>query len=216
MLIVLLLNFDLCQKKIYPHEESLALIESMINRAKGHVSENGQLYLLWGWLVFFCSIFQFVMLYFFHNPNGSLVWLITWVGAIYSGFKGFREKRTQRVRTYADEIIGYVWITFVITLFLMMFAVTFRGSAQAWERISPVILVMYGIPSFLSGIILRFRPLIIGGICCWGLSIISMFLVPEFQILMLAIAMLLAWIIPGYKLREKYKKEMVSPDFSAE
>ena len=43
-------------------KESLAIIESMINKAKNQFSENGHLYLLWGWAVFVCSIAQFILM----------------------------------------------------------------------------------------------------------------------------------------------------------
>ena len=43
-------------------EQGLALIESMINRAKNHFSENGFLYLLWGWVICICSLGQFTMI----------------------------------------------------------------------------------------------------------------------------------------------------------
>jgi hypothetical protein len=190
----------------FSEQEGLALIESMIHRAKGEFSENGQLYLLWGWLVFFCSITQFIIQYFFHRPDGSIVWTLTWVAAIYSTWVRRKDRKRTRVRTYTDEIIAYVWLTFVLSLFIILFVITFRGGGPAWQRTSPAILCTYAIPSFLSGIILRFRPLILGGLACWALAIITLFLPLEFQILMLALAMVIAWIIPGYKLRARFRR----------
>jgi len=69
------------------------------------------------------------------------------------------------------------------------------------------VLVLYGMPTFLSGIILKFRPLIWGGIGCWLLSLVSMFIPFEFYMLLLGAGVIIAWIIPGYLLQSKYKKQ---------
>jgi hypothetical protein len=39
------------QEEKFSPQESLQLIESMIDQAKSRFSENGHLYLLWGWIV---------------------------------------------------------------------------------------------------------------------------------------------------------------------
>ena len=66
---------------------------------------------------------------------------------------------------------------------------------------------MYGMPTFLSGIILKFKPLIIGAICCWLLAVATPFANYDYQFLLMACAVIAAWIIPGYLLKEKFKKE---------
>jgi hypothetical protein len=68
-------------------------------------------------------------------------------------------------------------------------------------------LVLYGIPTFLSGVILKFKPLSTGGFICWFLAVAAMFIPYEYQLLLLALAVACAWIIPGYLLRSKFKKE---------
>ena len=67
---------------------------------------------------------------------------------------------------------------------------------------------MYAIPTFLSGAILKVRSLLIGGICCWALACISLFLPYNYHLLLISMAVLVAWIIPGYFLRNKYSNEI--------
>ena len=64
-------------------KESLLLIESMINRAKDKFAEDGSMYLLWGWIVFICSLTQFILLHFFQSPYHYMVWLLSWLVFIY-------------------------------------------------------------------------------------------------------------------------------------
>ena len=39
------------QEQEFSPQQSLNLIESMINKARNRFSENGHLYLLWGWVI---------------------------------------------------------------------------------------------------------------------------------------------------------------------
>lgn len=62
-------------------------------------------------------------------------------------------------------------------------------------------------PTFLSGFIMKFKPLTIGGICCWALAIVSPFVAYDYQLLLIGVAVVAARIVPGYLLQKKYKKE---------
>jgi hypothetical protein len=132
--------------------------------------------------------------------------MLTWLAFIYQTFYLIREKRRERVKTYADNIIGFVWMVFVVMMFLFGFLFGRELGDNYYKMISPGFLALYGMPTFLSGIILKFRPLILGGISCWVLSIISLFIPYHLQLLLLSVAVGIAWIIPGYLLRSKYKK----------
>jgi len=184
--------------------ESLSIISGMINRAKNRFSETGTLYLLWGWVILVCCVAQFVLLQYFNYQKGYQVWFLTWLAVIYQFIYLAKRKNREKVKTYTDEIIGFVWLTFMICGFIMVFILI---KQKAYENINPLILVLYGMPTFLSGIILKFRSLIIGGICCWLLALASPFVPFEYHLLLLACAVIAAWIIPGYLLRAKFKKE---------
>jgi hypothetical protein len=189
-------------------QKSLQLIESMINKARNRFSEDGSMYLLWGWFVFFCSLSQFILLHIYNYPKHYMVWMASWLLLAFQFIYMRRKKRKEKVRTYTDYIITYVWITFVVTIFLIGFFIGRLTQGDYYTHINHLILAVYGMPIFLSGIILRFRPLVLGGIGCWVLSIASTFITEyDYQLLMIPAAMLIAWIIPGYLLRAKYKSQ---------
>ena len=189
-------------------QESLAIIGSMINKAKNQFRQNGHLYLIWGWAVFICGIAQFILLNYVHYEKHYIVWFSLWLVLIYQVFYLRKERRQRRVRTYTDEIIAFVWLVFIILMGLFGFlsARVFDNNSY-YSFIDPAFLALYGMPTFLSGIILKFRPLIVGGICCWFLSVIATFISPQFHLLFVPVAMIVAWIIPGYKLNAKYKQQ---------
>jgi hypothetical protein len=54
---------------------------------------------------------------------------------------------------------------------------------------------------------MRFTALKIGGIICWCLSIVAVMVAPVYVLLLLAAAVIAAWIVPGYLLRKKFKNQ---------
>jgi hypothetical protein len=186
--------------------ESISIISGMINRARNRFSETGHLYLLWGWVILVCCITQFVSLQYFNYEKGYQVWFLTWLAVIYQFIYLAKTKKREKVKTYTDEIMGFVWLTFMICGAVMVFILI---KLKVFIAINPLILVLYGMPTFLSGIILKYKPLIIGGIICWVLALLSPLVSLEYHLLLLACAVIVAWIIPGYLLRSKYKKENI-------
>jgi hypothetical protein len=162
------------------------------------------LYLLWGWLIFICCIVQFIAVSVFDYSYGYYIWFSTWILLIYQIFFLAKKRKVRKVKTYTGEINAAVWLVFFISLILVIFIGNFT---QKYEIIYPILLILYGMPTFLSGVILKFKPLITGGICCWICSILSVFITLEYQLLIIATAVVAAWLIPGYLLRKKYKKE---------
>ncbi|TAH11935.1 MAG: hypothetical protein EAZ12_03275 [Sphingobacteriia bacterium] len=182
--------------------DSLKLIESMIHKAQNRFSENGTLYLLWGWTIFFCALVQYISLKYTSFSKASFVWLLVVFVMIYQIFYLSKKQQTEKVKTYTDEIIGYVWMSFGICMGLLSFIMS---KLDVWILFYPFIFLFYGIPTFLSGAIMRFKPLMIGGICCWALSVAASFITSVEVILLLVPAVLFGWIIPGYLLRARFK-----------
>src|SRR5690348_7975877 len=99
-------------------EESLAIIQSMINKVRNRFSEDGHLYLLWGWVVLACSIAQFILMHYLHYEQGYYVWMACWLTFIYQFIYLSKKHRKRTVRTYTDDIIKYVWIVFLVNIML--------------------------------------------------------------------------------------------------
>ncbi|TAG14548.1 MAG: hypothetical protein EAZ35_09115 [Sphingobacteriia bacterium] len=183
-------------------QHSLQLIENMINKAQNRMSDNGTLYLLWGWVVLICSSGQYLLMQFFASSKTGYIWLLTIIAGLVQIIYLSKQKKGAVVKTYTDEIINYIWVSFGICMGIATFIMTNLGS---WVVLYSFVLLFYGVPTFLSGIAMRFKPLVIGGIICWCLSIISTFIQQKEILLLLSIAVLSAWIIPGYLLRKKFK-----------
>ena len=185
----------------FNEKQSLELITGMINKAKNNFSESGMLYLVWGIAILLCSLMQFILGSLMGYKNVYYVWFLTGPVYIYQAIFLYKKKKKETVKTYTDEIIGYVWICFIVCFFIMIFILLYT---RKFELIYSAILVLYAIPTFLSGAILKVKSLLIGGICCWALACISLFVPFNYHLLLISMAVLIAWIIPGIYLRNKY------------
>ena len=186
-------------------EESLALINRMIVSAQKGVSDNGFYFLLWGWLVFTASMVNWCMIQFFHSENGNWAWAILMpLGGIVSAIYGWKVDRKKKVKTYSDEVMDYLAGGFMIALFSVLFIFSIKFD---WLVIYPLIMLLYGFWLFVSGGVLKFKPLIIGGIINFACAIGSLWIKDFHIILLLSFAVLAGYIIPGHLLNMKYKRE---------
>jgi predicted PurR-regulated permease PerM len=96
-----------------------------------------------------------------------------------------------------------VWIAFGICVLIL----TIVGAiANIGYLILPLLLLFFGMPTFISGCISKFTPFITGGIICWILSIFCFLYKSEESLLLVAAGAVVAWIIPGFILRTRFNR----------
>jgi hypothetical protein len=184
-------------------KESLALISKMIQSAKTSIRDDGIFYLLWGWAVFIAALSQFFLLQSgFGYPwiGWAILMPLCAVVVMLIGWK--RDKAGPKVRTFVGDFLGHLWMAFGVSLFIVLF----MGNVDQ-DNVYPIVIILYGIGTYVSGGALKFMPLKIGGIICWILAVATMWITFEYQLLILAAAVLLAYIIPGYLLSKRYDEE---------
>ncbi|MBU2649580.1 MAG: hypothetical protein KKA81_01485 [Bacteroidetes bacterium] len=187
----------------FDEKAGLKVIIETIENAKNNIRDNGFFYLLWGWLVLIASLLH----YFLQNYTGFRYFFIGWPvlmisGMIVSIVYGIRLGKRAMVRTYLDSMLIYLWWSFTFTLILLLF-MTFYGFIS-FEVMNPLIVILFSMCTFVSGGIMRFRPLIIGGLMGWILGGAAFFVERDSQLLLTALAIVIAYLIPGYIL--KYRK----------
>lgn len=192
------------EKELSP-QESLALIQNMITKTKGAVADDSFHFLLWGWLVFGCCVAGYVLKVFVAYPNHFIVWWLMPVGGIISGWYGAKQSKRQRVKTFLDEALGYLWIAIALS-FIALVAVNMIGGF-AWQTAFTYYIMLYAIGTFVSGSLLRFMPLVYGGLLNFVLCVVSAKFTYDGQLLIGALAILISYIIPGHLLRRKYQKQ---------
>ncbi len=180
-------------------EESLALIMDMVGQAKARVGRQGSFYfLLWGWVVMLANAGHYVLGAYTQFEYPYMVWLIVIPAIVASIVYGMRQDRAAQVKGYFDHVYAYVWlaISFGILLTLIfMDVISMRPNA--------IILLLAATGTFISGQLIRFKPLTWGALTLWIGSICA-FVVPIMdQYLVAAIAIALGYLVPGYLLRKQ-------------
>jgi len=116
-----------------------------------------------------------------------------------------------------------LWLAFGISIFLLIFITNM--AFNAWEPvakeygtitghpaaspliefISPLFLLLYGMPTFVTGMTMKFKPMLWGGILCWVCCVIAVFTPFKIDLLLTAFAAVVAWLIPGILLERDYR-----------
>ena len=182
-------------------EESLQLIAQMINKAKNDYEETGISALMWGSIITFCGLITFAN-YWWNIRWLDNVWWLPAVAIVPQIFISNNERKRKKFKTYNDEAIGGIWLSFAITLFL----VSYYTNRYNLTDTNSLFIIIYGIPTFATGFATRFKPMIIGGIACWLFAIAAMYVSFPYSMLLTAAAAQLAWFIPGLILRSRYRK----------
>ena len=183
-------------------EQSLAVIQSMIQKTKEEVASNSFYFLLWGWLVFIAAILHFGLMKFTDFEYPYLVWNLMWIGIIVSIVKGIRESKKARVKTYIGETMKYFGICMAILYSSLAFIF---GSFGIWQYSYPIYILIYAAACFFMGSVMHFTLLKWTGLLCLPIMVLSVYVSYDWQLLLMALAILISYIIPGHVLSSKEK-----------
>lgn len=189
------------EEKFLP-QQSLQLIQSMINKTKQDMSDNSIYFLVWGWITFIACSGQFILKHIIKYEQHYQVWWLVIIGIVFSIYAGSKADKIKRVRTYIGDSMKHLWVGMGISYFVLSMILTKIGWGSA---VFPFFIMMYGLGTFVSGSIIQFRPLVIGGIIAWVLAVASVYVNYDYQILFAAAAILFSYIIPAYMLRYRNK-----------
>ena len=189
------------QEKFSP-EQSLQLIQTMISKTKQDMSDNSIYFLVWGWITFIACAGQFILKHILQYEQHYQVWWLVVIGIIFSIYQGIKDGKKQNAKTYVGDSIKYLWMGMGISYFVLSMILSKIGWGSA---VFPFFILLYGLGTFISGNILQFKPLIIGGIIAWALAIGAVYVTYDYQMLFGAAAILVSYIIPAYLLRSRNK-----------
>ncbi len=176
-------------------QESLELITAMIHQAKTGIRQKSFYFLLWGWVVALAFLGGYVLLKAgYRQPY--LIWFITIPAAVLSFLYGSRVRRQSGPATQLEAIMMWSWVALGVTV--VIFIIFGR---QVNYHLNALILVVSAIPTFVSGVVLRFRPMILGAIIFWIAGIVCFLVSYDWQMLVGAVAVALGYLVPGYLLK---------------
>lgn len=205
-------------------KDSLLLIHQMINKAKNSYHDTGIGPILWGAVITLCSLVTFLQIKFeFSLPFD--IWLLTFIAIVPQVFIAVKEGRASKVKGFDDAVLDAVWICFGCSIFLLIFinanivnalAPVFKtykevkGTAPEFNYgsfITSFFLMLYGIPTLITGVARKLKVMVWGGVICWVCCIISVFTKVDWDMLLMATAAISAWLVPGIIIRSRYLKK---------
>ncbi len=186
-------------------EESFDVINKAIANFKINYRESSKVFLLWGWILTLTSISNFVLLKFVHSMqpwvlNGYVI-LANWVlfiliGFIIMYFMVRKMNKGKKVISHIDKFVDNLWWVTAPSFFIAAFICIKSGIAPP-----PLMLLVAGLATTTTGLVIKFRPLILGGMSFFIFSIATTFVTNEYLALVVGAAIICGYLIPGYMLR---------------
>jgi hypothetical protein len=200
------------EKNSLTPEESFDIINKAISNFKMNYKENALVFLLWGWILTLASISNFIILKIVSSWEAheliagkwelkGLYILGNWVvfcliGFIILYFMVRKLNKEKKVYSHIDKFIEYLWWSTAAS-FVIATIICFR------LRIEPPVLMLLiaGIATTTTGLVIKFKALIIGGISFFIFSIAATFVTNEYLALLVGAAIICGYLIPGYFLK---------------
>lgn len=220
------------EEKNLTEKESLELIATMIQKAKGNFHERGTSAILWGSVVGFCGLFSFFQFQYNFKSGWFDVWFLTLAAIIPQIYLSIKESKEVKVKTHTQEALNAVWLVYGITIFgvVAYSSLVPNATEQIFKSLnkellekdlvtgkmehyrpqvfsqSSLLLLVYAFPTLVTGLVKKFKPMLYGAILCYGFFIASLFTMAKYDMLFNGLAGIFNWLIPGLILRNRYKK----------
>lgn len=181
--------------------ESLALIGRMIENTRSRMVRNaGRPLLAWGYATVVTTLLVWGTVVYFQNPRWNYLWMLLPV----LGWLLMRFTRGERpegeVRTFVDRVIGNVWLVMGLSAWFVSMLSLF---APIRLPILFIILLTMGMGTAVTGLIIRFRPAVAGGVAAIVLAPLSIVADNMWQPLVFIAGFVLMMIVPGHILNYK-------------
>ncbi|MBL7112355.1 MAG: hypothetical protein ISS19_10495 [Bacteroidales bacterium] len=200
-------------EKVMTPEESLKIIQRSILTSRKNMRSGSFYFLLWGWILLLSSLLCYFVLRYLHQHEiyEGMYWksLLCWtvpigIGFIIQWIYKRRQRDLELVKTHIDRYLTIIWVAGGIT-FALMLPICFQLDVYP----TPFILAEVGLITFISGMMIRFTPIVIGGIVFTIAGVVSSYLTGLPQLLVFAISILPGYLLPGYLLRMSNSKNNV-------
>jgi hypothetical protein len=186
-------------------EESFDLINKAISNFKVNYKESAKTFLLWGWILTLASFSNFIILKILHAKEAynlmGFYTLCNWgvfilIGSIFLFFMERKINKEKKVYSHLESYIKKLWTVAAASFFIAIFLCIKLEIVPP-----PIMLLLGGIATTTSGLLIKFKPLIIGGMSFFVFSIATTFVSNEYIALIVGVAVICGYLIPGYLLK---------------
>ncbi|MFA7042524.1 MAG: hypothetical protein WC173_08035 [Bacteroidales bacterium] len=197
------------ESNIIDENQSLTVIKEMIAVSRIKLRQDGILFIVWGWVLFYVSFSGFitrsiVLTYQMNRIISRLGIILGAAAALFTIYYLIRQRK--KVQTYIGISLRYVWTSlFLSTVLVNLIQMNVLHSIN-FELQHPLFMVLMAFAVTVTGGILRHRLIIIGGAVFGALALTASYLGLKEQLLLEAVAWMIAFIVPGHILFAKRNK----------
>jgi hypothetical protein len=193
------------EEKMLNEKESLELITRMIQNTQNRlVGNEGMPFLIWGYVTVAVTIAVGIVMTIADNYLWNLLWLaIPVLGGILS--MAFKKKVETGVRTYIDKIVEFVWLVLGISCLVSSVLCIF---CNLYLHILFVELLLVGIGTAVTGLVINFKPVAVGGFVGVALSFVMLFVPANYSIFIFALSFVAMMIVPGHILNRAVHQQV--------
>ena len=192
-------------------EENFDALE-VIARTRGKVEidsapTGNYLFPLWGWLTAIFYLLGFIVLHFLHKGWGIWMWIgIPVIGAPIMTAIVKKDHERSHIRSRNSKLVLDYWIFAACAIGLGGFIFGFTNIYSMVEN--PLICILVGIGSFITGEEVRFKPMRTGGLVGASIGIGAFVLQGDlwtWQMLCVILTAVVSLIIPGHLFEKSIK-----------
>lgn len=198
-------------------KESLEVITSMIAQTKQRYIGDGNIMLMWGYLIVAVTALIWILLVITRNPAWNWLWYLTWIiGGTATPIMVRKERRKRGVKNYSDTLSSYLWSTVgfsAIAATVICIVMLLVKGIDAWSSMFALALIIVPFGEIVQGIVIKEKSLVAGGAVglCVGLFTMAciaghVMLNASWFMPMFIVAFIAMMIIPGHILNHKAKK----------
>jgi len=193
----------------FDETQSLLVIKEMIQVSKNKLKQDGILFIVWGWALFFVSLSgyigrSFVLTFTLENILKIFEIVPPLLAVAFTIY--YIIKQRKKVQTYIGNSLRYVWISLFVSMVLVNLIQFNVLKSINFELQHPIIMVLMAFAVTVTGGILRYRLIIIGGVVFGLLALIASHLKLQEQLLVESVAWIISFIVPGHILYANREK----------
>jgi hypothetical protein len=192
------------EDKVLTEKESLDLISQMIRNTRSRLEDNSGIpFLIWG----YTTVIVAVVVWSLVTTSGNYLWHWLWFAIpVFGGTLWLLHNKKQlnnrsRVITFVDRAISHVWMMFGIASFMISII-----SFLTYIPILFIVLLTMGMATAITGLIIRFKPIIFSGFIGILFSPLCVIVRDTSSILIFAAIFVLMMVIPGHMLNYTAKR----------
>lgn len=186
------------QEKIHTPEESVQIIDKMMQLTRVSVKESYWYYFFFGILVIVASLGHLALLQLNYNSKAGMIWSIMIIGGIVAAIKGARDEKNNKAQ---PAIYSLIWLAASLTYFTVFIGLI-KTTGSSYLLVNPIVFSLAGGATFLSGKIMQFKPFVYGGLLMWLIAIAQLFVGLETQLLLNVLSVIIGYLLPAYLLKQ--------------